>query len=891
MNPTTETTLLFAAHMLALLVALGTALVLGGELTRTRTARAAGSVGFVSIAIAEAIHGAGLAAEGDPQVLLFRAAGYLLLLFAAVVPVTTTAGAAAFLPLPAGAIVPAAVGLVAGVMSGWQRRGERSGVWLGVGVMLLAIGDSLLVADRPWVLGTSHAVRAAGYLAVGWFAFAATRHSIRFRMVTGFVALLLAVVIAMSSAVAQVIANNLRQSAIASVSEQTETARRGLGSRAASIQEDVELITTAFVDRFRGNTIRETKEKEARGLRQILDLDFVAMYDADDGVLDRAGIGLGEAIALAGGTVVGGRPETVTFEAIGASRIALIGAQTVEAVDPQTFEREALGVIVGGDFVDADLLSILLPAGTPGAVYSTRGALLASTFPATGGTFLRRGEMAEIAESALGGRSPVESLSIGGRQYFAAAVPVIGEPNTPLGTMIVAQPAAIVEETQRGVTQVIFVVALGAAVLALMLALFVSRRITRPVVALTGAARRVQRGDLGVRAETRGDDEVADLGRAFNSMTASVTTMTEELRDAAEEQARLRARLETVLNSMGDGLIAVNDAGRVVTYNPAAGAILGLPRSRVVGRQVKDVLRGRTADGRPILAGRGATNGLAFVRRQGGDDVPVAITSSPLQGGDGASVGRVYVLRDMTREHQVERMKSEFLSNVSHELRTPLTPIIGYSELLARRGAAPSQAKEFAGGILESAKRLERVVGMLVDFSALEAGRMALSTERVQLGPIIKGVVDAWKGRSGAHRFTTKIPRRLPPVDVDVSLIRRGLEELVDNAVKYSPDGGRVVVRVSEEAIARRRMLRVDVTDEGIGIEPEDLARIFQDFRQVDASDTRMFGGLGLGLTFVQRIAQAHGGRVEATSEPGRGSTFSFLMPAADNGKGRGRKR
>jgi signal transduction histidine kinase len=113
-------------------------------------------------------------------------------------------------------------------------------------------------------------------------------------------------------------------------------------------------------------------------------------------------------------------------------------------------------------------------------------------------------------------------------------------------------------------------------------------------------------------------------------------------------------------------------------------------------------------------------------------------------------------------------------------------------------------------------------------------------------------------------------------------MFRRMLDELLDNAVKYSPEGGAIRVGVAARNAGTRRMLRIDVSDRGIGIEPEDLARIFQDFSQVDASDTRAFGGLGLGLTFVKRLAEAHGGQIEAESEPGRGSTFSFTVPAAD---------
>ena len=886
MSPTTATTLLFAAHMLALLVALGAALVLGGEVTRNRTTRAAGAAGFLAIAVAEAVHGAGFAAEGDAPILLFRAAGYLLLLFAAALPTLGPESVGAFFALPTGAIVPAALGLVAGVMSGWRRRGERGGVWLGVGIMLLAIGDSLLVADRPWVLAAAHGVRSAGYLAVGWFSFALTRHSIRFRMVTGFVALLLAVVLAISSAVAQVIASNLRESAIANVTQQTGNALERLISEARGIGSRVAVSDQIVAEEFATGEIERTPASEAQGLLALfgLDIDFVVLYAPGGRLLEVSeGISIARAEELARSTGVRGAPETTTFTSIGGSRIALIGTQPVEAQGDVV-----VGQVVGGAFVDDDLLAQLVPAGSFAAIYSTDQVLLTSTFSDPEGELLATDALADVEDEVTrAGSMDGRELTIGGEQYFAAAVPIVQEPNRVIATMIVAQPAAVLANTQQSVTRVIFLVALGAAAVALVLALLVSRRITRPVVALTGAARRVQAGDLGVRAESRGDDEVADLGRAFNSMTESVTAMTEELRDAAEEQATLRSRLETVLNSMGDGLIAVNETGRIVTYNPAAGAILGLPRSRVVGRPVKDVLKGNTADGRPILAGRGSTNGLAFVKRQDGDDIPVAITSSPLRDGAGSSGGRVYVLRDMTREHQVERMKSEFLSNVSHELRTPLTPIIGYSELLARRGAGPDQAREFAGGILDSAKRLERVVGMLVDFSALEAGRMALSTERVQLGPIIKSAVEPWKERSERHGFVTRVRRGLPPVDVDVSLVRRILDELLDNAVKYSPDGGKVVVAVSEEGSPRRRMLRVDVSDEGIGIDPEDLARIFQDFRQLDASDTRMFGGLGLGLTFVKRIVESHGGTVEATSDPGQGSTFSFLLPVADRRRGR----
>ena len=273
---------------------------------------------------------------------------------------------------------------------------------------------------------------------------------------------------------------------------------------------------------------------------------------------------------------------------------------------------------------------------------------------------------------------------------------------------------------------------------------------------------------------------------------------------------------------------------------------------------------------------------MAFVERPDGREVPVAITSAPLRDGSNAPLGRVYVLRDMTREHEVERMKTEFLSNVSHELRTPLTPIIGYSEIMTRRAVPEERGQEFAQAILDSARRLERIVAMLVDFSAMEGGRMTIEAEPVAMRKMVLAAAEEWKRKTARHTIVTKLDPRLPNAMADVSLLRRAIDELLDNAVKYSPDGGKIRVSVSSENSTNRRILKVDVADEGIGIEESDLPGIFEDFRQVDASDTRTFGGLGLGLAFVRRIIEAHGGEIGVESRPGQGTTFSFTLPATD---------
>jgi signal transduction histidine kinase len=198
----------------------------------------------------------------------------------------------------------------------------------------------------------------------------------------------------------------------------------------------------------------------------------------------------------------------------------------------------------------------------------------------------------------------------------------------------------------------------------------------------------------------------------------------------------------------------------------------------------------------------------------------------------------------------------------------------------------PSErAQEFAGGILDSARRLERIVAMLVDFSAMEGGRMTIEAEPTTLRRTVLGAVEEWRKKSGRHHFVTRVAPRLPTAMVDPSLIRRVIDELLDNAVKYSPKGGKITVEVISENSRQNPMLRIDVADEGIGIEEKDLPTIFEDFRQVDASDTRPFGGLGLGLAFVRRIVEAHRGTITVNSAPGTGSTFSFTVPAAGDGR------
>jgi PAS domain S-box-containing protein len=475
-----------------------------------------------------------------------------------------------------------------------------------------------------------------------------------------------------------------------------------------------------------------------------------------------------------------------------------------------------------------------------------------------------------------------QSATIGGR--FVAAQPQQG-PGSPALAVVTSEPATLVDNTRNSLFRTLFLVALGASLLALVVALAVGDRIGAGLRRLTLAAEGIQRGDLSVRAAVRSEDEIGVLGGTFDSMATSIESLADELRQAADDEAQLRNRLEAVVAGMGEALIAVDGDGRVTTFNRAAEELVGKPATGALGRPIDKVVKLKAEDGQDVsarLRRPSATpwNEAGYVVQRGGAEVPVVLSAGALRSASGDLTGAVFVLRDMRREREVERMKTEFLSNISHELRTPLTPIKGYAEMLRRRDVPRPQAREFLTGIIDSTDRLERVVDLLVSFAAFEAGRLRLRAEPLKVRDLLDSLAVRWKDKLDAdHPLTRRVARNLPDVQGDRRLLERSLDELLDNAVKYSPGGGKVSVTAKLSDNGAGPSVEISVTDQGIGIPADRLDTVFDDFAQADASATREFGGLGLGLSFVRRIVVAHDGELLCQSTPGKGSTFSIVLP------------
>jgi signal transduction histidine kinase len=294
----------------------------------------------------------------------------------------------------------------------------------------------------------------------------------------------------------------------------------------------------------------------------------------------------------------------------------------------------------------------------------------------------------------------------------------------------------------------------------------------------------------------------------------------------------------------------------------------------------------------PMRNARGQVIGVFQVlNKRGGDFTSLddqLLASLSSQAAVAVENAKLYdeVQRAYTQLQTADKMKSDFLNTISHELRTPLAPILGYCDLLlsGSMGQLPPSSARGLQAILTSAKRLHSIIESLLVFVRLDQGEMALNREALELPPLFAQVMETFKGKAAEQKLLleTDVASGLPVVMADSSEITMALTHLLDNATKFTPAGGRVMVRARPVlGEGGRTLVEIAIQDTGIGIPAELHEKIFERFYQVDSSVTRAFGGVGIGLAVVKQIIEAHGSHVEVESEPGKGSVFRFALPAA----------
>jgi len=482
----------------------------------------------------------------------------------------------------------------------------------------------------------------------------------------------------------------------------------------------------------------------------------------------------------------------------------------------------------------------------------------------------------EVREALAGGAGTAvrRSGTLGRRLVYAAW-------KESRGTDVrVVRLAASLDAVELGVGRLVGALAFGlalAALLGLAAALLLSRRMLRRIQRLVSFARALAAGAPPPYLGPERNDDLGVLEARLAEMAGDVAATIERLRIEQE-------RLEAILGGMVEGVVVTDLAGTVVLVNARARELLVLPSDLAErGRPLVALTRD------PGLAElmHDLASGAAIASRDVvlGSVRALQVNAARLRDGDGRVFGFVLVLHDVTELRRLETVRRDFVANVSHELRTPLTAIKGYAEtLLGAAGDDRETARRFLAVIDRHSERLGRLIDDLLTLSDLELGRTAFRVAPVAVATVVDDVLQILGERFARAQVTveTDVAHGTPAMLVDGDRVRQVLINLVDNAVKYTPAGGRVAVRARPVGGGPHAgTVEIAVEDTGIGIPASDLPRLTERFFRVDKARSRELGGTGLGLAIVKHIVQAHGGALEIESTLGHGTVVRVYLPAA----------
>ena len=470
----------------------------------------------------------------------------------------------------------------------------------------------------------------------------------------------------------------------------------------------------------------------------------------------------------------------------------------------------------------------------------------------------------EVVAAMAGGRGDAvrDSATVGKRMLYAALP--FERDGRVAGVVRAALPLTSVDEALGGARWLLLAASIVALAVAALVTWMATRRIIRDVGQLTDTAERMASGDLTARTRMVGADELGALGRTLDHLAAGLTQTLGELKSERDLAA-------SILAAMQEGLLVLDVEGRIAAVNPALREMLLLPAD-VPGKRPLEVIRHHELK---ELIERGAGSGE--IELSGVKPRRLLVRVSRL-GGLG---GKLVVFFDVTDLRRLESIRRDFVANVSHELRTPVTAVRSAGETLRAVVGKGDEAtaSRFLDIIERNAERLQDLVEDLLDLSRIESRQYNLRPELLDLGPALAHALLGLRERAEKKGIALKSEASpdVPPARADRRALEQVLANLIDNAIKYCGQGATVVAR----AAVHGDDIEVAVVDDGPGIEPNHLPRLFERFYRVDAGRGRDSGGTGLGLSIVKHLVEAMGGRVTVASVPGRGSTFSFTLPRA----------
>ena len=471
------------------------------------------------------------------------------------------------------------------------------------------------------------------------------------------------------------------------------------------------------------------------------------------------------------------------------------------------------------------------------------------------------------------------------RNMLYVAVPL--KPNRPrAGVLRLSVAATALETVLAGIyTKII----LGACLIGLLAACFsfwMARRISRPLEEMRQGAEQLAAGTAQlpvVMEHVHLSRETTELARSLNNMAQQIHSRMKTIIQQANE-------LEAVFSSMTDGVLAVAADQRIIRLNRAAAELFSLDSAAVQGKPMQAVLRSMVLQEFVTRALAGTeTVAENLVLTLDGRETNLRIRSVPLADGEGRKMGVLLVMNNLTRVNQLETVRRNFVANVSHELKTPITSIRGYVETLLD-GAMddPEAAAGFLAIINRQSARLDAIVDDLLSLARIEdrAANDGICLEQEKIFPILETAVQACSIQ--AEQKSVAVVLQCDPLltaAVNQAMLEQAVINLLTNAVKYSPDGETVTIKAAcHRGVGEEKTIRISVRDQGPGIAPEHLDRLFERFYRCDRARSRESGGTGLGLSIVKHIAQCHGGTVEVTSSVGTGSVFTLILPVRSGG-------
>lgn len=452
-------------------------------------------------------------------------------------------------------------------------------------------------------------------------------------------------------------------------------------------------------------------------------------------------------------------------------------------------------------------------------------------------------------------------------RYFAVPLNVDAEPTAVVRTSL---PLTDLESRLGDLRRAVFLGALLAALTALFVGFLYARRVTRPILSMAHAAEDIAGGDYEQRVDSPGRDELGTLARAFN-------TMTRELRGSISAMEADRTKLGAILSSMVEGVVAVDRDERIVHINQVAAQLLTVTSENVLSRPIWEIARLHEASELLGEVLSEAKNAQRVLRMPGSPERVVELRASPLMS-EGRLSGAVLILEDVTQLRHLETMRQDFIGNVSHELKTPVTVIRGMIETMIDDPEMPGEIRDrFLAKALIQTERMGGLVTDLLSLAHIEsaeslADRVPLDV-RVGISRSVRDLQPLAEGRG------VTIHHELPDAPVytlgDEEFLVQAVTNLLNNAIKYSPRGSAVEVRLDVE----EQRAAISVRDQGPGIEARHQERLFERFYRVDKARSRELGGTGLGLAIVKHISLSMGGEVSVDSTPGQGSVFRIRLP------------